>query len=131
MVTEEDVRTANLILFGDPGSNRWIRKLLPQLPLQWTREQVRLGAHCHPASDHAVQLIHPNPLPQASGRYVVINSGHTYHDAELRLSYMVFPRVGDWAVLRVGDSMATGLVPRVDETVLDSGFFDERWRLTY
>lgn len=131
MVTEEDVRTSNLILFGDPGSNRWIRRLLPRLPIQWTREQVRLGTHCHPASDHAIQLIYPNPLPQASGHYVVINSGHTYHDSELRLSYMVFPRVGDWAVLRVGDSTVTGLVPRVDETVLDSGFFDERWRMTF
>ena len=33
-VTEDDVRHSNLILFGDPGSNLWIGKVLPQLPIQ-------------------------------------------------------------------------------------------------
>jgi len=28
-VTEDDVRHANLILFGDPGSNRWISESCP------------------------------------------------------------------------------------------------------
>ncbi len=37
-VTEDDVRGRNLILFGDPGSNRWIEKVLPRLPLRWTRD---------------------------------------------------------------------------------------------
>ena len=35
-VTEDDVRNKHLILFGDPGSNPWIAKALPQLPLTWT-----------------------------------------------------------------------------------------------
>src|SRR5205823_4275397 len=30
-VTKDDVRRSNLILFGDPGSNSWIRDLLPKL----------------------------------------------------------------------------------------------------
>ncbi len=37
-VTPEDCRRYNLILFGDPGSNLWIRKALPALPIRWTRE---------------------------------------------------------------------------------------------
>jgi len=37
----------NLILFGDPGSNVWISKVLPQLPVQWTRHIVQLGAEKH------------------------------------------------------------------------------------
>ncbi|HLY74681.1 MAG TPA: prolyl oligopeptidase family serine peptidase, partial [Planctomycetota bacterium] len=32
-VTEDDVRKHHLILFGDPGSNRWIAQALPNLPL--------------------------------------------------------------------------------------------------
>src|SRR5262249_53453443 len=36
-VTDEDIRTRNLILFGDPGSNRWIAKAIPHLPLAWTK----------------------------------------------------------------------------------------------
>ncbi len=126
-VTAEDVRRANLILFGDPGSNRWISKILPQLPIQWTRDTLQLGKDRHPAADHGVQLICPNPLPGAAGRYVVLNSGHTYHDSELRFSYMVFPRLGDWAIVKVGDNSQNISAPIVAETVLTSGFFDEDW----
>ena len=127
-VTDDDVRRANLILFGDPGSNPWISKILPQLPIQWTRDTLQLGTERHAAAAHGVQLIHPNPLPGATGRYVVLNSGHTYHDAELRFSYMVFPRLGDWAILKLGDNPANAPAPQVAETVLTSGFFDEAWK---
>jgi poly(3-hydroxybutyrate) depolymerase len=128
-VTEDDVLRANLILFGDPGSNRWISKVLPQLPIQWARDTLELGKDRHPAADHGVQLICPNPLPGAAGRYVVLNSGHTYHDSELRFSYMVFPRLGDWAIVKVGDNPPDAPVPPVMETVLNSGFFDESWAI--
>jgi poly(3-hydroxybutyrate) depolymerase len=126
-VTDDDLRQSNLILFGDPGSNRWIRDLLPKLPLRWTREEIRLGNERHGATDHGVQLICPNPRAGAEGRYVVLNSGHTYHDEELRFSYMVFPRVGDWAIVKVGDNPPRTPLPSVAETVLVSGFFDEDW----
>ncbi len=128
-VTDEDVRRCNLILFGDPGSNLWISKVLPKLPVRWTRDTVQLGAEKHSASDHGLQLIHPNPLPGANGRYVVLNSGHTYRDAELRFSYMVFPRLGDWAVMKVGDNPPTAPASAVAETVVNSGFFNEAWKV--
>ena len=144
-VTPADRLEANLVLFGDPGSNRLIREALPGLPLTWTRERVAVGGVERPAADHAVQLIAPSPLPGAAARYVVLNSGHTYHDPELRFSYMVFPRLGDWAVVRCGDNpppdpatpiaaaaapAADGMVPMktVAETVVTSGFFDEDWQ---
>ena len=69
----------------------------------------------------------PNPLPGASGRYVVLNSGRTYHDAELRFSYMVFPRLGNWSVMKVGDKHDTP-TNGVVETVVQSGFCDEAWK---
>lgn len=126
-VTEEDVQKSNLILFGDPGSNTWIAKVLPKLPIQWTRDRIELGKQQHAAADHGVQLICPNPLSGAEGRYVVLNSGHTYHDAELRFSYMVFPRLGDWAIMKVGKNSADAPDSQVNETVVNSGFFDETW----
>lgn len=128
-VTESDIRESNLILFGDPGSNSWIAKVLPQLPIGWSRDTLTLGKQSHSARDHAVQLICPNPLPGAANRYVVLNSGHTYHDSELRFSYMVFPRLGDWAVMRVGNNAADSAASQVDEAVLDSAFFDEDWKV--
>lgn len=128
-VTEDDVRRSNLILFGDPGSNLWISKVLPHLPIQWTRDTLKLGSEKLPAADHGVQLIHPNPLPGGDGRYVVLNSGHTYHDAELRFSYMVFPRLGDWAIWTVGENSPTAPAPLVAESLVTSGFFDEAWTM--
>jgi hypothetical protein len=76
-----------------------------------------------------VQLIYPNRLPGADGRYVVLNSGHTYHDADLQFSYMVFPRLGDWAIFKVGVNRSTAPLQSIAETVLDSGFFDEEWNI--
>jgi poly(3-hydroxybutyrate) depolymerase len=128
-VTAADVAGCNLVLFGDPGSNRWIRDALPHLPIIWQADRLRVGGVDYAAGQHAVQLIHPNPLPGGNGRYIVLNSGHTYHDPELRLSYMVFPRLGDWAVTKVSEPPADAAVTAVTEEVVTSGFFDESWRL--
>jgi hypothetical protein len=128
-VTEDDVRRSNLILFGDPASNLWIGKVLPSLPIKWCDDTLQLGSEKYSASNHAVELIYPNPLAGAHGNYVVLNSGHTYHDAELRFSYMVFPRLGDWAVMKVGNTAPMAPSQLVAETVVTSGFFDEGWTL--
>lgn len=97
-VTDDDARRCHLILFGDPGSNVWIRRVLPHLPIHWTGQELQVGRDRYTASDHAPLLIQPNPL--VAGRYVVLNSGHTFHEPELStLNYLLFPRLGDGAVL--------------------------------
>jgi hypothetical protein len=126
-VTPDDLRRCNLVLFGDPGSNRMIGRVLPELPLRWTREEVRLGKQVHAAADHVPVLIQPNPL--AAGRYVVLNSGHTFHEKELAsLNYLLFPRLGDWAILKVGGKAPARPGEPLDEVVVKTGFFDEGWR---
>jgi poly(3-hydroxybutyrate) depolymerase len=126
-VTEEDVKRYNLILFDDPGSNRWIEKLLPRLPIRWTQTELHLGKESYPAADHAAVLIQPNPL--ADGRYVVLNSGHTFHEKELAsLNYLLFPRLGDWAAIRLGMKIPKQPSGPIEESVVQSGFFDENWR---
>jgi hypothetical protein len=128
-VTEADLHRCNLILFGDPGSNRWIGKVLPKLPLVWTREELRLGGEAYAAAHHAPVLIQPNPLPGAEGRYVVLNSGHTFHEKELAsLNYLLFPRLGDWAVLRVTDKVPAQPSEPLEEEVLHAGYCDEQWQ---
>ncbi len=129
-VTEADVRRCNLILFGDPGSNRWIARVLPRLPLEWTQDSLRVAGKQYAAADHAPALIQPNPLPGAEGRYVVVNSGHTFHEKELAsLNYLLFPRQGDWAVLRVGAKAPANPSDPLDEEVLQAGYCDEQWRI--
>lgn len=128
-VTPEDLRRFNLVLFGDPGSNPWILQALPRLPLRWTAKELRLGDRRYPAGEHVPALIYPNPLPGADGRYLVLNSGHTFHEKELgSLNYLLFPRLGDWAVLRVGARKPDNPSEPLEEEVLQAGFFDEQWR---
>ncbi|WP_395753208.1 alpha/beta fold hydrolase [Prosthecobacter sp.] len=116
-VTEEDLRSKNLILFGDPGSNSWIAKALPELPVTWTPDEVRLGAEVQSARDHSPAFITASPL--AKGRYLVINSGHTFHEKEFAaFNYLLFPRLGDWAVIKVG----------AEGKIVLAGYFDEDWR---
>ena len=45
-VTDDDARTSHLILFGDPGSNSWIARALPRLPLTWTHETLTFAGAC-------------------------------------------------------------------------------------
>lgn len=128
-VSEDDLRRYHLILFGDPGSNRWLARVLPHLPIQWSRDNLRVGGAHYRAVDHAPVLIHPNPL--AAGRYVVVNSGHTFHEKELAsLNYLLFPRLGDWAVLQVGVKVASNPSEALEERVVRAGFMDEQWHLT-
>jgi hypothetical protein len=119
-VTEEDRRTRHLILFGDPGSNRWIADALPKLPLSWTREELRVRGRNYGAAEHAPALIAASPLPGAAGRYVVLNSGHTFHPPAEKINYLFYPRLGDWAVLKLGDG--------AEGSVADAGLFDEQWK---
>jgi hypothetical protein len=126
-VTPEDLRRYHLILFGDGGSNCLIREALPKLPLRWGPKELRVGKERYAATEHAPCLIAPNPLPGGAGKYLVLNSGHTFHEKELStLNYLLFPRLGDWAVMKIGPS-TTG---EVNETAERAGFFDEQWQIS-
>jgi dienelactone hydrolase len=114
-VTERDLETHSLILFGDAGSNAWIRRLAPEMGLSWTAAELKLRGATYPAG-HAPALIQANPRNPL--RYVVFNSGHTFGEKEYRgTNALLYPRLADFAVFRVGP----------DEEVVAEGFFDEAW----
>lgn len=115
-IEASDIADYNLILFGDPGSNRVIARVIGNLPIRWTRSAITIGTQTFGAADHIPVLIYPNPLNPA--RYVVVNSGHTFGEADFRgTNAWLYPRLGDYAVLRANGEVAV------------SGFFDEQWRL--
>jgi hypothetical protein len=122
-VTPEDLASKNLILFGDPASNSLINQVLDGLPLRWTKDEVTLAGKRFAASTHVPVLIHPSPLHPE--RYVVLNSGHTFHAPEFQGSNaLLYPRLGDYAVLKVtGD----GSDPRAVEVEM-AGLFDDYWQ---
>ena len=80
-----------------------IRRVLPKLPKKW------------PGDGKSLAMVYPNPLNPA--RYVVLNSGHTFGEAEFKgTNALLFPRLADWAILNADGSAA------------ETGFFDESWR---
>jgi len=52
-MTEEDIRSANLVLWGDPASNSLIAKIAPQPPLRLSAGEIKAGEHSFPTLDHA------------------------------------------------------------------------------
>jgi pimeloyl-ACP methyl ester carboxylesterase len=123
-VTPEDIANRHLILFGDPASNSLIRQVLDALPLSWTKEEITLAGKAVSASDHVPVLIYPSPLN--ARRYVVLNSGHTFHAADLEgTNALLYPRLGDYALLKPA---ATAKDPMAAE-VVTAGLFDDYWQV--
>jgi len=123
-VDEKLLATNHLILFGDPSSNAVLKKIVGSLPLEWTQEHIRIGPQEWSSADHGVSLIFPNPLNPA--KYVVINSGQTFHDKEFRsTNAMLFPRLGDIAVQKFAKAKSGGF----DEQTVWADVFDANWRL--
>jgi hypothetical protein len=118
-ITDADFGRFNVVLFGDPGSNRWIAKILGKLPVQWTKDAVTVAGRRFSAREHFPALCYPDPL--APARYVVINSGLTISDREYNGDYGM-PRLGDFAVLKVKPGEDTA-------DVAIAGLFDEDWQL--
>ncbi len=127
-ITEADLKNHNLILFGDPGSNQWIAKTLGSLPLEWTKNHLQMANTQFAAKDHAPVFIHPNPL--SPDRYLVVNSGHTFHEAEFAaFNYLLFPRLGDRAVMQILPGASDWKPGRTfPEKPVIAGYFDESWR---
>lgn len=123
-VSEELLEEKNLILFGDPGSNTFLAKILPKLPVDWTQEKLTIGGKSYDPKTHGLAMIYPNPLNPY--RYIVINSGHTFHEEQFKASNaQLFPRLGDVAVLRFEKNDQGGY----DETVEWAALFHSGWLL--
>jgi hypothetical protein len=122
-VTEEDMRSANLILWGDPASNALMAKVAPQLPITWDAGNIQAGEKSFPAADHALACIYPNPLNP--DRYVVLNSSFTYREYDYLNNARQTSKLPDWAVIDLNtppDSRYPGAIPA-------AGFFGEKWEL--
>lgn len=119
---------AHLVLFGTPQSNPLIARLLPHLPIVWTERDLIVNGIRYEAATHLPVLIYPHPLrPQ---RYVVINSGHTFGEADLRgTNALLYPRLGDWAVLRLPAASVKDSQKLLEQAEpVAAGLFDEFWQ---
>jgi len=122
-ITDADIASSNLILFGDPASNRVLTKILDSLPIRWTAGGVKVGDKTFEGSKHALAMIHPNPLNP--DRYIVLNSGFTYREYDYLNNARQVPKLPDWAVI----NLSTPITSRAPGGIADAGFFGERWEL--
>jgi dienelactone hydrolase len=123
-VTEADITDHNLILWGDPASNKVLARIADRLPIRWNSSEVRVGPATFSAAEHVPVLIYPNPLNPK--RYVVLNSGFTYREYDYLNNARQVPKLPDWAVVDVRTPPSS----RWPGKVVAAGFFDESWRLT-
>jgi len=127
-ITQEMLKSAHLVVFGDPSSSRILGQAKPYLPFEWNQASFKWRRNPNPDGtkettkpdgDLLPAMILPNPLHPS--KYLVINSGHTFHEKEFQgTNALLFSQLGDF-----------GLWKRDSTTkkwnLIDSGLFHENW----
>jgi hypothetical protein len=122
-IADADIAASNLVLWGDPSSNKVLARIADKLPVQWTAEAVVIGSRRFPAGTHVPVFVYPNPLNPA--KYVVINSGFTFRESANGSNSWQVAELPDYAVIDV----STPPDARWPGKVALAGFFGEKWEL--
>lgn len=122
-VSDEQIRSANLVLWGDPGSNRVMARIQNDLPIQWQQENIKAGKRLFARPQQALIMIYPNPLNP--DRYVVLNSSFTFRDYAYLNNARQVSMLPDWAVIDL-ETPPGNVWPG---EVMAAGFFDESWQV--
>jgi poly(3-hydroxybutyrate) depolymerase len=122
-VSDAEIAASNLILWGDPSSNRILARIAGRLPIEWSAAGIAVGKDRYSADTHAPILIYPNPLNP--NRYVVLNSGFTFREADYLSNARQTPKLPDYAVV----DLTTPPDGRFPGKIVQAGFFNEEWQL--
>ncbi|WP_200836710.1 prolyl oligopeptidase family serine peptidase [Roseiconus lacunae] len=122
-VTKEMILRHHLVTFGDPECNTLLERLRDALPMQWSRDALKLGSKQYRQANITGIAIYPNPLQ--TSKYLVINSGFTFREYDYLNNARQTPKLPDWAIVDVTD----GPTMRAPGLIVDSGFFDETWQV--
>lgn len=120
-LTEEEIQSANLVLFGTPETNAILAQIADRLPIGIGDRRYVIGDREFAGEDLGLVMCYPNPL--APDRYVLIYSGEWYgerlsinHKHDLLPDFIVF------TTERFGRDDAN--------EALCAGFFDMDWQLS-
>src|SRR5207237_3754252 len=122
-VTDNDIAAHNLVLWGDPASNKVLAKIADKLPIRWDGQSIHAGTRSFPSTHHVPVFIYPNPLNPK--RYVVLNSGFTFREYDYLNNARQVPKLPDYAVIDI----TTPPNARYPGKVVRAGFFGEKWEL--
>jgi hypothetical protein len=114
------MQESHLILFGDPGSNSVMADVMEGLPVTWTTNELLANGKTFDPHTQGVAMIYPNPLQ--ANRYIVINSGHTFHEPQFKASNaQLYPRLGDFAILDITRDDKGNYKETIDHAVIFNG----------
>ncbi|HVS39605.1 MAG TPA: prolyl oligopeptidase family serine peptidase [Gemmataceae bacterium] len=122
-ITDADIAAHNLVLWGDPSSNKILAKIADKLPIRWDADKIAVDADSFPSANNVAVLIYPNPLNPK--RYVVLNSGFTFREYDYLNNARQTSKLPDYAVIDVSTPPSS----RLPGAVATAGFFDEHWKL--
>ena len=123
-IMDDDIKNRNLILWGDPSSNRLLARIADRLPVKWSAQEIKVGDQIYDATKNVPAFIYPNPLNPS--RYVVINSGFTFPQYASLSNAQQTPKLPDWAIL----DLSVPLGERVGgKGVVAADFFGEQWEV--
>jgi dienelactone hydrolase len=122
-ISDADIASSNLVLWGDPESNAVLKRIADKLPIRWEGDRIVVGSKSFAADSHVPILIYPNPLNPS--RYVVLNSGFTFREYDYLNNARQVPKLPDWAIVDV----TTPPDARRPGKVVAADFFGESWEL--
>lgn len=122
-VTDDDVRKYNIVAWGTPETNVFLKELSSadsDIPVRWTGDKVTVGQQSFDAEHHVPVFIYPR-----NNRYLVVNSGLTFREGHDRTNSLQNPKLPDWAILDIRQTpndVTAGKVVAAD-------FFNEAWQV--
>jgi len=124
-VTDEEIRSNHLILWGCPQSNQLLARMTKQdsLPIHWSAKKLAVGTRTFDPAGCAPIYIYPNPLNPE--RYIVLNSGLTYREADYLNNARQTPKIPDWAIVDLSEKPSAYAPGKI----ITADFFDEHWQL--
>jgi dienelactone hydrolase len=120
-ITADDIASNNLVLWGDPSSNKLLAKIAGELPVRWDAQGIHTPQANYPADRYVPVLIYPNPLNPK--RYIVLNSGFTFREYDYLNNARQVPKLPDWAIVDINVPVSS----RVPGGIAMAGFFGEQW----
>jgi hypothetical protein len=129
-VTADDVKNANLVLFGGPESNAIAARIAKALPLDVAPGKILFHGKTYEGPRMSVRFIYPNP--ENPERYVLVNCGVT-PEAMRGIDFSSRGAQPDWLVFE-GKTAAPGPRTAPGERVpgapasIEGGFFDRDWK---
>ena len=122
-ITTADIAGSNLILWGDPSSNRILAKIAAKLPVKWDAAGVHVNGQTYAPDTSVPVMIYPNPLNPK--HYIVLNSGFTFREYDYLNNARQTPKLPDWAVVDITEPPNS----RWPGKIAAADFFGEHWEL--